>query len=310
LKHIVVVGSVNVDISLKVPRMPEIGETILGNDFYWNIGGKGANQAVGVSRLGVPVYFVGKVGNDPFSHRITNGLKNEGVNVEFVSQDEESPSGIAVILVDRNGDNCITVIGGSNRNLNKKDIEKAKQVIQEADAILLQLEIPLETVEFTLKLAKKTGVCTILNPAPATNLDSKILSYTDILIPNRGEAEVLSNQKVNSLKEAKKAGTLLLNKGVKAVVITLGREGSMLVTRDITRHFPGIPVKALDTTGAGDSFVAALAASFIKTKDLEEAVRYGNYAAALSVTKLGAQASLPFKEELKNFISKVSSNKK
>ena len=304
MKNVVVVGSVNVDIFLKVPRMPQIGETILGDSLYWHIGGKGANQAVGAARLGVPVYFVGKVGNDPFQQRIIDELKREGVNTEFVVQDEGNPSGMAVILVDKEGRNCITVIGGANRNLSQKDVERARKVILKADILLLQLEIPLKTVEYTLRLAKKSGVCTILNPSPAEILNPGILSHTEILVPNRDEAEKLTGGvKITSLQEAKEAGALLLGKGVKTVVLTIGEEGALLVTREKIRHFCRIPVKPLDTTGAGDSFIAALTVAFMGSKDLEKAVGYANYAASLSVTKLGAQASLPFKEELKNFIA-------
>jgi len=162
LKNVVVVGSVNVDIFLKVPRMPRLGETILGDGFYWHIGGKGANQAVGVARLDVPVYFVGKVGNDPFQQRIIDQLKREGVNTEFVMQDEKNPSGMAVILVDKEGRNCITVIGGANRSLSKKDVKEARKVVLKADVLLLQLEIPLETVEYALRLARESGVFPIL----------------------------------------------------------------------------------------------------------------------------------------------------
>ena len=304
MKSVVVVGSVNVDIFLKVPRMPQVGETILGRRFYWHIGGKGANQAVGVARLGVPLYFVGKVGNDPFQQRIVDQLKREGVNTEFVVQDEGNPSGMAVILVDEEGRNCITVIGGANRNLSKKDVERARKVILKADILLLQLEIPLETVEYTLRLARESGVCTVLNPAPANILNPGILSNTEILVPNRDEAEKLTGVKIASHQKAKEAGALLLGKGVKAVVLTLGEEGAFLVTREKIRHFYEVPVKPLDTTGAGDSFIAALVTVLIQGKDLEEAVRYANYAASLSVTKLGAQASLPHKEELENFIAR------
>ncbi len=303
MKKVVVVGSANVDIFLKVPRMPQVGETILGNNFYWHIGGKGANQAVGVARLGVPVYFVGKVGNGPFQQRIVDQLKREGVNTEFVVQDKGNPSGMAVILVDEEGRNCITVIGGANRNLSPKDVERARKVILKADILLLQLEIPLETVEYTLKLARGSGVRTVLNPAPANILNPGILSSTDILVPNKDEAEKLTGVKITSHQEAKEAGVLLLGKGVKAVVLTLGEEGALLVTREKIRHFYEVPVKSLDTTGAGDSFIAALAAALIQGKDLEQAVRYANYAASLSVTKLGAQASLPHKKELEDFIA-------
>ncbi|MFQ5868054.1 MAG: ribokinase [bacterium] len=303
MKNVVVVGSVNVDIFLKVPRMPRLGETILGDGFYWHIGGKGANQAVGVARLDVPVYFVGKVGNDPFQQRIIDQLKREGVNTEFVMQDEKNPSGMAVILVDKEGRNCVTVIGGANRNLSKKDVKEAREVILKADILLLQLEIPLETVEYALRLARESGVCTVLNPAPANILNPGILSNTEILVPNRDEAEKLSGVKISSLKEAKEAGTLVLGKGVKAVVLTLGEEGALLLTREKIRHFYGIPVRPLDTTGAGDSFIAALATALIQGKDLKEAVRYANHAASLSVTKLGAQASLPRKEEVEDFIA-------
>lgn len=305
MKNIVVVGSVNVDIFLKVPRMPQIGETILGDKFYWHIGGKGANQAVGAARLGAPVYFVGKVGNDPFQQRILDQLKGEGVNTKFVVHDEEDPSGMAVILVDENGRNCITVIGGANRNLLKKNVEEAKEIIQKADILLLQLEIPLKTVEYTLRLARESGICTILNPAPANILNPEILSNTEILVPNRDEAEKLTNIKITSLQEAKEAGALLLGKGVKAMVLTLGEEGAILVTKEKIRYFCGISVKPLDTTGAGDSFIAALATAFTRSRNLEEAVRYANYAASLSVTRLGAQASLPYREEVVKFMDNI-----
>lgn len=305
MKNIVVVGSVNVDIFLKVARMPQIGETILGDKFYWHIGGKGANQAVGAARLGASVYFVGKVGNDPFQQRILDQLKGEGVNTKFVVHDEEDPSGMAVILVDENGRNCIIVIAGANRNLLKKNVQQAKEIIQKADMLLLQLEIPLKTVEYTLRLARESGVCTILNPAPANILNPEILSNTEILVPNRDEAEKLTNINITSLEEAKEAGALLLDKGVKAVVLTLGEEGAILVTKEKISHFCGITVRSLDTTGAGDSFIAALATAFMQSKDIEEAVRYANYAASLSVTRLGAQASLPYREEVVKFMDNI-----
>ena len=302
MRNLIVVGSANIDVFLRVQRMPQIGETILGQSFYWHIGGKGANQAVGAARLGAPVHFVGKVGNDPFRQTILTQLKKEKVDTQYVIEDAENPSGMAVILVDKNGGNCITVIGGANQNLLKEDVERAKEIILKADVIILQLEIPLKTVDCALRLARKSTGYTILNPAPAAPLSSEILANTDILVPNKDEAEKLSGIRIISLEEAGRAAHLLLARGVGAVILTLGEQGVLLAKQGITHHFPGIPVKPLDTTGAGDAFVAALGVALVQKKDLEEAVKYANYAAALSVTKLGAQASLPFRKELQEFI--------
>jgi len=303
VRNLIVVGSVNIDIFLRVQRMPQIGETILGQSFYWHIGGKGANQAVGAVRLGVPVHFVGKVGNDPFRQTILTQLKKEKVDTKYVIEDAENPSGMAIILVDKDGGNCITVIGGANQNLLKEDVERAKEIILKADVIILQLEIPLKTVDYALRLARESAGYTILNPAPAAPLSSEILANTDLLVPNRDEAEKLSGIKITSLEEAGRAARLLLARGVGAVILTLGEQGVFLAKPGITHHFPGIPVKPLDTTGAGDAFVAALGVALVQKKDLEEAVKYANYAAALSVTKLGAQASLPSRKELQEFMA-------
>lgn len=304
MRKVVVVGSVNVDIFLKVTRMPQVGETILGDKFYWYLGGKGANQAVGIARLGIPVYFVGKVGNDPFKQRIIDELKKERVNTRYVMEDGENPSGMAVIFVDNEGRNCITVIGGANRHLTCADIEKIKKIIEREDMVILQMEIPLETVKFTLEIARASGATTLLNPAPAHNLDGKDFHNIDILVPNEGETEKLSGVKINSLRDAGKAADLLLDKGVKIVVITMGEKGAFLATKKKTSHFPAVAVKPLDTTGAGDSFVAALTVALIQGKGLEEAVRYANYAASLSVTRAGAQPSLPHIKELEDFINR------
>ncbi len=302
MKHLVVVGSVNVDIFLRVPHMPKIGETVLGNRFYWHIGGKGANQAVGIARLGCPVYFVGKVGNDPFKDRILGELEKEGVKTEFVVQDEKNPSGMAVITVDEKGRNFITVIGGSNRNLSCDDVEKAHEIIKDAFMVILQMEIPLETVRFTLRLAKKWGVRTLLNPAPANFLSSRDFSSIDLLVPNEDEAERLTGVQIKNLEDAEKAGNLLLKEGVQITVLTLGERGALLVTKEKTQHFPAVPVRPEDTTGAGDSFVAAFATALFQDKNLEEAVKYANYAASISVTRPGAQPSLPYKNEVENFM--------
>lgn len=298
IPKIVVVGSSNTDLVIITPRIPSVGETIIGGDFIMASGGKGANQAVAAARLGAEVTFVARVGIDMFGERAIQDLRNNKVDTSYVARDSENPSGVAMIFVDREGDNVIIVAPGSNGKLSPEDVSKAEEAIESADILLLQLEIPLDTVEYAVDKGHESNVKVILNPAPATKLSQKILSKITVLTPNKSEAEILTGIKVINETTASKAAGLLRKRGVKNVIITLGTMGSFLATEDKKLLIPTKRVKAVDTTAAGDAFNGALAYALAKGEEISEAVRFANCAGALAATKIGAQPSLPFEGEI------------
>lgn len=303
---IIVVGSSNTDMIVKVPRIPAPGETILGGKFVKAAGGKGANQAVAAARSGGDVTFIANTGDDNFGKEAIEGFKKEGINTDYIFVDAEAPSGVALIFVDEDGENSIAVASGANGTLGPSQIDEIEYVIANGSILLAQLETPLETVEQAIKIANEHGVKVILNPAPAQPLSDDLLNRVDILTPNQSEAELLTGIKVDDEKSAKKAASNLISKGVKTVVLTLGSEGAFLMSEEVQKMIPGFKVEAEDTTAAGDTFNGALAVGLAAGKTMEEAITWAHAAAALSVTKMGAQPSIPQHDEINDFITNAS----
>jgi len=299
---IVVVGSSNVDLIIKGDKIPNRGETVLGGTFYKAAGGKGANQAVAASRAGGEVSFISCVGNE-YGEESIEGFRKDGINVDHVKKDPDVATGIALILVDKNGENSISVASGANLSMSVSDIQKARHIIADADVLLMQLEIPIEVVEEAAKIAFSAGVKTILNPAPAKPLSDELLKSVSILTPNETETEILAGMKVKNETDAGKAASVIHKKGVDMVVVTIGSKGALLASRDETKIIGGHKVEAKDTTAAGDVFNGALAVAIAENKSLDEAIRFANAAAAVSVTRMGAQPSAPMREEIDNMLS-------
>jgi ribokinase len=298
MTKITIIGSSNTDMVIKSGHLPAPGETVLGGDFFMNPGGKGANQAVAAARLGGEVHFVCKVGKDVFGETALQQFKQDGINTQFVTQDPLAPSGIALINVDAKGENCITVASGANNCLSKGDIDAASEIFEAGDFVLTQLETPLETVVYAAKIAAKKGLKVVLNPAPAVELPAELFPHLYAITPNETEAQLLTGIPVNDLVSAEKAANILLHKGVQHVIITLGAEGALYKTAYETEHIPVAKVEAKDTTAAGDCFNGALVVGLSEGMSWTEAITFACKAASISVTRLGAQASMPRLEEL------------
>jgi ribokinase len=295
---ILVVGSSNTDMVIKANHLPSPGETILGGVFFMNAGGKGANQAVAAARLGGDVTFICKTGNDIFGQQALQLFKDEGINTSYMLSDPENPSGVALITVDKNAENCIVVASGANATLSAADLQNAKQVIEQATIVLLQLEIPLTTVEYVAATASADGTIVILNPAPACHLPESLFPHISVITPNQNEAELLSGIKVTDVTSAKLAAAAIRDKGVKNVIVTLGQDGALVLSEGEYTHVPAHKVEAVDTTAAGDVFNGALAVALSENKDIVEATGFACKASAISVTRLGAQSSAPYRTEI------------
>jgi ribokinase len=300
------VGSANMDMVVQVSHLPIAGETVLGGTFVRARGGKGANQAVTAARLGGDVTFVARLGRDRFGQESVTAYQAEGINVDHIIWDDETPSGVALIMVNQAGENIIAVAPGANSRLAPEDVMAAEGAIKEASCVLMQLEIPLETVRVAVELAARHNIRVILNPAPAVPLSDDLLKKVDILTPNESEAATLVGG--YSPQMAKSTARLLYSKlhshGIKTVVVTLGAEGALLLTGStMTQQVPSFAVKPVDTTGAGDAFNGALAVALARGMALSEAVRYANATGALTVTRTGAQPSLPTSDEVEQFLS-------
>ncbi len=294
------------DLVVKSPRIPAVGETILGEDFIMTPGGKGANQAVAAAKLGAQVYFVAKLGDDIFAEQSLKNFEKEGVNTKYIIQTSEAPSGIALITVDDAGNNVIVVAPGANQKLSPDDVKKAQSSIASSGALVAQLEIPLETVEFAARLANDSAVPFILDPAPAQRLGTKILQMVDVLTPNETEAQILTDTEVTSNRDsARTAAKKLLEYGVKSVILTMGAKGFLLANDDRMEFVPAVKVNAVDATAAGDAFTGSLAVGLAQGKTLADAATFANYVSALSVTKMGAQSSMPTREAVESFIGAV-----
>jgi len=283
---------------VKAQKLPAPGETVLGGQFLMNAGGKGANQAVAAARLGGKTVFVCKVGNDIFGDQALKQFDTEGIDTSFIFTDPDLPSGVALINVDAKGENSITVASGANGSLSIEEINKASLVFQSGDILLAQLETPIETVAHAIETASNYGLKTILNPAPAAELPEEIFSNLFAITPNETEAEILTGVKVTDMDSAREAADVLISKGVKNVIITLGSKGAFLKSDSFDGMIATEKVSAMDTTAAGDCFNGALSVAILDGKTMEEAVAFACKAASISVTRMGAQASMPYRNEL------------
>ena len=297
-RPIYVIGSSNTDMVVKTEKLPLPGETVIGGTFFMNPGGKGANQAVAAARLGGRVTFIARVGADLFGSQALQQFQKENIDTRFVTQDPEHPSGVALIGVDRQGENTIIVAPGSNRQLNVKDVANAFESIEEKSIILIQLEIPQETVEFAILSGKKKNCDVILNPAPVQPVDDNALRNLSIITPNETEAEMLTGIRITDLKTAEQAARQLHQSGVQNVIITLGSKGAFVSTGSNGKLVAAPKVTAVDTTAGGDCFNGALAVALAEGMKIEEAVGFACKAASLSVTRMGAQSSMPYRKEV------------
>ncbi len=300
-----VVGSIHMDFYIRLPKLPQQDETVIGYGFTMLPGGKGANQAVAATRLGAETYFIGRIGKDVFGSQLIDILRSNNVNTDYVTIDDTTHTGIAFILLNTSGENMIAVAPGTDYKVSKDDINKAIDVIKRSNAVLLQLEIPLDTVIYAARVSWENGVNVILNPAPATHLPEEIYRYIYAMTPNRVELSMLSGIQVKSFDDIVKAGRMLIKKGVKYVIATLGGDGAMVISEHSAVHVPAYRVEVVDTTGAGDVFSAALAVFIAEGMDIIDACRMANAAAALKITRMGAQ-SAPFREELMQFLKSYS----
>lgn len=298
---ILVVGSSNTDMVITTGHLPRPGETVLGGTFLMNQGGKGANQAVAISRLGGKVSFVCKTGNDIFGHQSRRQFEKEGIDTSYVFTDEKHPSGVALITVDDKAENCIVVASGANANLMPADVAKAEEAIGQADLVLMQLEIPMDTVEFVAEMAWRMGKKVILNPAPAHPLSPSLLRHLYMITPNETEAEMISGVKITDEDSAREAAKVISDLGVACVILTLGSKGALVYADSVTEIVPAFQVKAVDTTAAGDVFNGALTVALSEGRTLKEAVRFACKASAISVTRVGAQSSAPYRNEVDIF---------
>ncbi len=307
--RIVVVGSINADMVVRSDRLPGPGETVTGGRFVMAPGGKGANQAVAAARLGAEVTLIAKTGRDPLGDQAVENYRREGIVTDWILRDPQHATGVALILVDRQGENLISVASGANHALRPEDIARAAEPIRTADVVLLQLEIPLETVQHTARLAAEAGVAVILDPAPAPGgpLDRALLEQVAYLTPNQSEAERLTGVRVEGESSARIAAERLLDSGVRQAIITMGADGALVAGPDRAVLIPASEVDARDSTAAGDAFNGGLAVALARGVGLQHAVREASLVAALSVTRLGAQPSLPTAEELRRFAAARSS---
>lgn len=295
--NIVVVGSLNMDLVMRAPRLPDPGETVLGGSFNRFPGGKGANQAVAAARLGAEVAMVGRVGADPFGEALRASLNESGVDHRAVLTDEENETGVGMVLVDYAGSNSILVASGANMALTPQDVEAAEWIIAGADVMILQLEVPAETVERAAALGRSHGALVILNPAPAIPLSKKLLRSVDLLIPNEDEAATLTGMPVGDREQARAAARALRDTGAETVILTMGGRGALLSDVTGTDLLPALnEVEPVDTTAAGDAFVGGLAVALGEGKSLLEAVGWANIVGGLATLKPGAQPSLPLRK--------------
>jgi ribokinase len=287
---------------IKLDRIPKPGETVIGGEFSTAPGGKGANQAVAAARAGGSVVFIGRVGDDDLGQAAIEGYRRDGIDVDHVLRDKDAPSGVALIFVDKKGENSIAVASGANARVSPGDVRNAEEVIASAGMLLMQLEIPLDAVRAAAGIARDRGVNVILNPAPAQSLDDDLLSKISILTPNESEAEILTGMKVEDESGAAKAAQALRAKGIETVIITLGSRGAYVSSAGFTGSVPCFHVDCLDTTAAGDVFNGALAVALTEGKEMREAVLFASAAAGISVTRMGAQPSAPNRKEIEGFL--------
>ena len=308
-KNILVLGSSNVDLILRIPRFHHPGETIQGENLVTVFGGKGANQAIASKRLGGKVIFITKLGNDPYGKSYHRYLVENGLHQKYLLKNNKLSTGIALIELVPNGENRIIVSPGANGSLSVKDLKRISPPWKEIKVFVTQFEIPIETVKMGLKMAKKHGAVTLLNPSPPVRLPSNILSLVDFIVPNEWEAQSLTGIKWKGSQEIRKMAKKLLDIGIKNVAITLGPKGLFFKNRNEEFWMDAFRVNVIDTTAAGDAFLGALASGLSENKPIREALKFANGAGALATTKLGAQPSLPLRKELDRFLSRVVRSK-
>ncbi|NLF09990.1 MAG: ribokinase [Pirellulaceae bacterium] len=304
-KPIVVVGSYNVGLFIKGQRLPNKGETVIGDSFYEGAGGKGSNQALCTAKMGGHVHFIGCVGGDQYGQDACALFDRMGISREFLHIDDSIHSGISFIVIDAAGDNLIAVALGANNRLSPAHVDRARPLIAKAAVLACQLEGPLETFAHALHTAKSLGVQTFLDPAPARPLPPEVYSNTDIIAPNESETELLTGIKVDTLPNAARAGRALLERGVGAAIIKLGGRGAMYVANCEERYFPAAKVEAVDVTGAGDAFAGGLLVALAEGKPIDDAIRFATCVAALSVTKVGVVNALPTRLEAEALLERM-----
>ncbi len=301
--QLTVVGSLNMDLVIRSPRIPQPGETIIGSDFQTVPGGKGANQAVAAARLGGQVTMVGRVGEDPFANVLVENLISAKIDVSHLQRDKEASTGVALIVVDDSGENSIVIASGANMRMTEGDVDAAEAAIAKSDVLVLQLEVPLPVVKRSAQIAQSHNVTVILNPAPARELPSELLTLVDVLVPNESEAALLTGMPTESQGDLEKAASNLLKSGVGSVVITLGKRGAYLAGPDFdSKVYEAFSIQPIDTTASGDAFMAGLAVNYGEGKTLAEAVRCGNATGALAAMRFGAQTSLPERLEVEGLL--------
>ena len=301
---IVVIGSINTDMVVRAPRLPGAGETVLGGDFRQVAGGKGANQAVAAVRAGGAVSMVGCVGDDQRGREAVEALRGDGVEVSQIHRVSEAASGVALIVVDAGGQNCIAVAPGANTFLTPAMVRHAEPLLAAAEVVLVQLEVPLDAVVETATIASGHGARVILDPAPAQPLPDALWRQLAVITPNVTEAEALIGREIRDQGDGWAAAGVLLERGVESVIVTLGADGVLVATRQTRTVIPGLAVEAVDTTAAGDTFAGALAARLAEGVDLVDAARFANAAAAVAVTRVGAQPSVPTRDEITRMLGK------
>jgi ribokinase len=299
---VLVIGSANMDLVVTADRFPKPGETIFGKKYQMFPGGKGANQAVSAAKLGVRTIFVGKFGDDQFHKVLNNSMSNNGVVLDHSFVDKNEDTGVAFIIVRGDGQNEIVVISGSNMKLMPQDLENKKNLFDECNVVLCQLEIPLETVQYAAKLASEKKALFILNPAPASQLPEDLLRYIDYLTPNENELELLTGIKIIDEDSIENAAKSLIKRGIRNVIVTMGSKGALFVNESHKIKFPANKVEVVDTTAAGDAFNGALAYSLAKGMEITEAIKMANIVASIAVTRMGAQSSMPDLSEIKTLI--------
>ena len=302
MKELCVIGSLNMDLVTTVREFPKPGETIFGDSFKTFPGGKGANQAVALGKLGADVLMVGKVGDDIYGTKYLEVLKNNNVRQDGVDIEKEISSGVAIIKVNNKGENNIVVVSGANGKVDVNYIESKWDEIKKADIFLFQLEIPMETVVYTMKKLKDLGKTIILDPAPASKLPDEIFNYIDFITPNETELETLAEKKIDNEDDLMVASNILFDKGVKVIISKQGRRGAAIIRRNECVNVPGFKVNAVDTTAAGDSFNAGFAFALAQGKTLDECVKFANAVGAISTTALGAQEAMPSYEVVRKFM--------
>ncbi len=302
-----VIGSINMDLVATANEIPQVGETVLGRDFNQYPGGKGANQAVAAARLGVPVCFLGCVGADSYGALLLKGMHECSIDVSRIKTVEGCSTGIAIICVNDKGQNNIVVIGGANNDVDTDYIDENIEAIVKCDIVLCQMEIPIPTIEHAFSKAKELGKTTILNPAPAAGISDRLISLTDILIPNEHELERLAGIPTDHTEGIDRAAQMMLAKGVKVMIVTLGKRGCAVFANNESNWYPSYEVEAVDSTAAGDSFIGGFVWSYMKDRELNAAVMAGQLVASLAVQKKGAQSSLPYLNEVMHNLDHLQS---